>query len=577
MPAIDLSILNQRQTPAFYADVFANRPAAGFVGRIFVSTDTYAFYRDNGTGWDLIGGPGTGTITGAGASGQIALWSGASTIVGDTGLTYDGTANSLTASQFIVTGGTSSQFLKGDGSLDSSAYITASALSAYVPYTGATTDVNLGAFNLTADVITGATGSFTSSGGSNTFGITHSSGSGIALNISKDGNGEGLFVTKGSGSGNAAKIVGGKSVFENSGSDSHIQIVGATAPSLRIDNLETGATKRIGLGISTAVNNFIQGSTGGEYCIFNSSTTASPILFGIYDAGLTNTQEAARISAARNFLIGTTTDAGYKLDVNGNSRILASTYTQGAILYLRDASATGSNTTFAGLFLGSSPGVDFVVGKQSTNTVGSFAIKTGGGTSLFTLSDTGAATFSSTVEATRYLVNTGTADQTMAMGYWDGANARIESGATYPMFITSYNGVIKFGPNGSEAMRLSNAQNLLIGTTTDNGNKLQVNGTSTLNKVNSSEDSFTNISNGATSTIFTLAASQMFLFYVTQGATNQQVTFTASVAEGGTTAIIGIISTTGATLSITASGLNVQATNTSGVTITAKTTCIRIK
>jgi len=139
MPAIDLSILNQRQTPAFYADVFANRPAAGFVGRIFVSTNTFAFYRDNGTGWDLIGGPGTGTITGSGASGQIALWDGASTITGDTGLTYNGTDNSLTASKFIVTGGTSSQFLKADGSVDS---------SSYVPYTGATTSLNMGANNI---------------------------------------------------------------------------------------------------------------------------------------------------------------------------------------------------------------------------------------------------------------------------------------------------------------------------------------------------------------------------------------------------------------------------------------------
>jgi hypothetical protein len=80
MPAIDLSILNQRQTPAFYADTLANRPAAGFVGRIFVSTNTFAFFRDNGTGWDLIGGPGTGTITGSGTAGTVPLWNGASTI-----------------------------------------------------------------------------------------------------------------------------------------------------------------------------------------------------------------------------------------------------------------------------------------------------------------------------------------------------------------------------------------------------------------------------------------------------------------------------------------------------------------
>jgi hypothetical protein len=61
---------------------------------------------------------------------------------------------------------------------------------------------------LTADVITGATGSFTSNGGSNTFSINHSSGAGIALNITKGGNNEGLYINKTSGSGNAATIVG---------------------------------------------------------------------------------------------------------------------------------------------------------------------------------------------------------------------------------------------------------------------------------------------------------------------------------------------------------------------------------
>jgi hypothetical protein len=57
-------------------------------------------------------------------------------------------------------------------------------------------------------LITGATGSFASSGGSDTFAINHSSGGGIALNLTKGGNGEGLYINKTSGSGNAATIVG---------------------------------------------------------------------------------------------------------------------------------------------------------------------------------------------------------------------------------------------------------------------------------------------------------------------------------------------------------------------------------
>ena len=56
--------------------------------------------------------------------------------------------------------------------------------------------------------LSGTTGSFASSGGSDTFAINHSSGSGIALNITKGGNGEGLIINKTSGTGNALSVTG---------------------------------------------------------------------------------------------------------------------------------------------------------------------------------------------------------------------------------------------------------------------------------------------------------------------------------------------------------------------------------
>ena len=111
----------------------------------------------------------------------------------------------------------------------------------------------------------------------------------------------------------------GAFVVNNATSDNHIVCIGANAPSIRLRNTGTSPTLNVGLGISTATNNFIQGSASGNYCIFNSSTTASPILFGIYDAGTLNTQEAARISASRNLLVGTVIDGGYKLQVSGTS------------------------------------------------------------------------------------------------------------------------------------------------------------------------------------------------------------------------------------------------------------------
>ena len=58
---------------------------------------------------------------------------------------------SLTANSIIKSGGTASQFLKADGSVDSNTYALSSALTNFVPYTGASTNVNLGANNITAN------------------------------------------------------------------------------------------------------------------------------------------------------------------------------------------------------------------------------------------------------------------------------------------------------------------------------------------------------------------------------------------------------------------------------------------
>lgn len=178
-----LEILNQKGTPMFNSDLFANRPTAGIEGRIFISIDTHEFYRDTGTSWELIGGAGSGTIDGIGTAGYLPIFWDSNTIsdssvyedpnevitsksvransiyltnmtAGNGALYYGVAANRLTlanynaggnvvievngggAAQFISgadlstrfygniirDGGTASQFLKADGSLDSTAY-----------------------------------------------------------------------------------------------------------------------------------------------------------------------------------------------------------------------------------------------------------------------------------------------------------------------------------------------------------------------------------------------------------------------------------------------------------------------
>jgi len=88
------NVLNQKGAPAIFEDTLANRPAAGYIGRIFISTDTFVIQRDNGTTWDSLGGGGGG-ITGSGAAGQITFWTGVSAVSGDNGLFWDNTNKRL--------------------------------------------------------------------------------------------------------------------------------------------------------------------------------------------------------------------------------------------------------------------------------------------------------------------------------------------------------------------------------------------------------------------------------------------------------------------------------------------------
>lgn len=77
---------------------------------------------------------------------------GSSTYVPYTGATMNVNlgSNDIIAANIVRVGGLSTEFLKADGSIDNNTYVTASALTGYVPYTGATADVDLGTHKLTS-------------------------------------------------------------------------------------------------------------------------------------------------------------------------------------------------------------------------------------------------------------------------------------------------------------------------------------------------------------------------------------------------------------------------------------------
>jgi hypothetical protein len=457
MPAIDLSILNQRQTPAFYADTLANRPAAGFVGRIFVSTDTFAFYRDNGTTWDLIGGPGTGTVTGTGANGQVTYWNGASTITGSNDLFFDAVNGHLGIG--TVTPGTAL-----DVKHDQSTVVQLEQITA-------TNDIRIAFIN--SGVGLWRLGAFYNAG-ANDFGLFDIAAATQPVTVKRT-TGQVLIGTSTVGS--------GKLVVASATGDNGVQIVGAAAPSLRIDNAESGPTKRAGLGISTAANNFIQGSADRDFCIFNGSTTASPILFGVY--ATTNVQEAARISSSGNLLVNTTVDNGKDFQVSGTGSVSSSfsmvsgqiggpaSYNEpnGTNGTLQFGNYTGGYLTgnidnyiykISGA-IGSVAAQSLIFQTRSDVASGGFAFIAGTTPSpVFRINSSGEGTFTGRV----------TAGSSMILGEIISSYSTIES--------TGGNG-IWLRPGGISSpggIYAATTGNLLIGTTTDSGEKLQVNGTS---------------------------------------------------------------------------------------------------
>jgi hypothetical protein len=453
MPNINLAILNQKATPAFFADTLANRPAPSFVGRIFISTDTLDLYRDTGTAWLLLSPSSTGTITGSGASGQVTYFSGTSSITGSNDLFWDSVNGHL-----------------GIGTITPSTALTIfhdQNQIIQLNQTTATNDTKI-AFQNSGTPLWRIGNSYNA--GANDYGIFDVVGAIQPLTIKK---------TTGQTFIGAQTTSSGRLVVNDATGDNHIVVIGATAPSLRINNSGSGATKQIGIGLATATNNFIQGAVDRDMAIFNGSTTPSPILFGIY--GTTNIQEAARISAARNFLIGTTNDTGYKLNVNGagyinNTLVLDGTssgqylnfYNSGVdkahIYWDQSLNSLTLGTYVAGGSIYFETGIN--VDAMIVNSVGNILIGTSADTGQ-KLQVNGEAQFGgSTKKLTTY-------SDANYSGIFNGSNL----GSNESIYMGDNR--IFFVTQGSLKMTLNGSGNLLIGTTTDAGQKLQVNGAAT--------------------------------------------------------------------------------------------------
>jgi hypothetical protein len=193
-------------------------------------------------------------------------------------------AGNVTANSFIKSGGTSSQFLKADGSVDSSTYATTSqlhnavtlgtanglSLSTQVLSLGLASSTSNGALSSTDwntfnQKLSLSGGMLANSGAVSTLSIQHTSGSGIALIISKGGDGAALQVSKISGSGNAASITGGITLL------SELNLTTKLADE-HINSAATWNAKIGGSGTTNYLPKFTGVSTLGNSQIFDNGT-----------------------------------------------------------------------------------------------------------------------------------------------------------------------------------------------------------------------------------------------------------------------------------------------------------------
>jgi hypothetical protein len=137
-------------------------------------------------------------------------------------------------------------------------------------------NVGIGTTSPTVTLEVSGRGLITSSGSSDTFAVTHSSGSGIGVNITKGGNGEGLYVNKTSGSGNAVTIVG------TLNATTLVKSGGTSSQYLMADGSVSTLTNPVtGTGTTNYVPKWTSGSAIGNSQIFDNGTnvgigTASP-------------------------------------------------------------------------------------------------------------------------------------------------------------------------------------------------------------------------------------------------------------------------------------------------------------
>jgi hypothetical protein len=485
-------VLNQKGSPALFTDTLANRPAFGFQGRLFISTDTAQIFEDTGSAWTLIADA-TGSVIGfvpySGAINDLNLGSFDLTAdigilnqvkaVGSGGLSIN--ANSGTQIAVLGAGGGANMTLLGGLSGTSATLsnkITINSTIDEVLRLNTTSTFTRISF-CNNDIIK-ALSYYNSNTNELVYG-TYSSGG--AIRFETDNNVTALSINA---SQNATFVgsVTASSLIKNGGTSAQILAADGSV-------ITAGTNITISGGIISASGG------GGGMAIGGSitSATAGSVLFVGSGGVLAQDNTGLFYNVANDRLgIGSTT-LGSNLQINGNAAIgySASTAAPNNGLAVSGSVGIGTISPLSALQVSAIPSTNgdsvYQIIAFDTNTATS---RVGAGISFGGYYN-GTTDFSSAFASIKgFKENATNNDFAGAMSF----QTRVNAGAS------------------TERMRITSGGNVLIGTTTDSGQgKLQINGGLTASAISVT---------GATYTVSATLSQQYY--HVFNGSTGQTLT-----------------------------------------------------
>jgi hypothetical protein len=548
---VSLNILNQKGTPAFYSDIFANRPAFGYAGRVFISTDTGAIYEDTGSAWTLIADAGAGTtgtlqqvttngntttqgisITAGGLSSNTVNVNGNGTTTGGslsikqyatapTNVTGYNSISSQTSGHYFSAsqGGSFKNFLFDPSSLtdvtlrqytmpnaNGTLALTSDLTTGYVPYTGATSVLDMGDFGIR---VGGTSGSYLGfkqfSGGTsgatgytsiyaqnkNTIAFAFNQSAGVVKTFSFVSD----LIADNTGYTYYAPAITGTLALSTYGSaltSGSVLFVDTTGTITQKNSNFFWDNTNNRLGINTAspgasldihstgtAAHFNGTGTNNVYVLFQNAGTSKWRIGNTYSAGANNLEIYNNTLAANALsFVGSTNAANFggNVDINGIGTLTSTGSTQ---LFLKSTGG-GSNRNWQ-IQTSESAAGDLSIMQSTTAGGSTYATKVNIGSNGYFSIGTAPAKLGLQVKsgASSAPATSGTTPNGTAMFTPSDGNNSLFFGAygtsPYANWIQSsdisslnVNYPISIQPNGG---------NVLIGTTTDNGNgKLQVNG-----------------------------------------------------------------------------------------------------